>query len=205
MKTLKLTFLIFILFIIYIFLSAKSYSTYVFNDLSDEIFRFHIVANSNSSEDQYLKLKIRDNILSYINKFIDDETTKSDIISFINSHKNKIDSIIKSTIQKNSYTYNYSFNIEKCYFPTKNYGNISLPEGIYDCLNIRIGSSEGENWLCVMFPPLCISDSELIMDNNSKELLLKNISSESYDIINSKKGEYKIKFKILEIFSSFNS
>ena len=82
MKTLKLTFLIFILFIIYIFLSAKSYSTYVFNDLSDEIFRFHIVANSNSSEDQYLKLKIRDNILSYINKFIDDETTKSDIISF---------------------------------------------------------------------------------------------------------------------------
>ena len=67
MKSIKLTFIILLLFIIYIFLSAKSYSTYVFDNLSNEVFRLHIVANSNSSEDQYLKLQIRDNVLSYIN------------------------------------------------------------------------------------------------------------------------------------------
>ena len=205
MKSIKLTFIILLLFIIYIFLSAKSYSTYVFDNLSNEVFRLHIVANSNSSEDQYLKLQIRDNVLSYINNFITKDTKKSDVISIINAHKDEINSIIKSTIEKNGYNYNYSFNIEKCYFPTKNYGDISLPEGMYDCLNIKIGNQSGENWWCVMFPPLCIIDTEMWLKEESKEILLDNIDQESYDIVSSKKGEYKIKFKILEIFSSFNS
>lgn len=205
MKSIKLTFIILLLFIIYIFLSAKSYSTYVFDNLSNEVFRLHIVANSNSSEDQYLKLQIRDNVLSYINNFITKDTKKSGIISIINAHKDEINSIIKSTIEKNGYNYNYSFNIEKCYFPTKNYGDISLPEGMYDCLNIKIGNQAGENWWCVMFPPLCIIDTEMWLKEESKEILLNNIDQESYDIVSSKKGEYKVKFKILEIFSSFNS
>lgn len=205
MKSIKLTFIILLLFIIYIFLSAKSYSTYVFDNLSNEVFRLHIVANSNSSEDQYLKLQIRDNVLSYINNFITKDTKKSDVISIISAHKDKINSIIKSTIEKNGYNYNYSFNIEKCYFPTKNYGDVSLPEGMYDCLNIKIGNQAGENWWCVMFPPLCIIDTEMWLKEESKEILLNNIDQESYDIVSSKKGEYKVKFKILEIFSSFNS
>lgn len=204
MKTLKLTFLILFLFIIYIFLSAKSYSTFVLEDLSNEIFRLHIIANSNSSKDQYLKLQIRDNILSYMNNFISNDMNKTEVISEIQKHKSDIDSIIKNTIKTNGYNYSYSFNIEKCHFPTKSYGNISLPEGNYDCLNIRIGSSNGENWWCVMFPPLCLNNSELIIDKESEDVLLKTLSDESNNVVKSKNKEYKVKFKILEIFSSFN-
>ena len=76
---------------------------------------------------------------------------------------------------------------------------------MYDCLNIKIGNQAGENWWCVMFPPLCIIDTEMWLKEESKEILLDNIDQESYDIVSSKKGEYKVKFKILEIFSSFNS
>lgn len=202
MKYLKLYFILFLLFITYIILSAKSYSTFISNSLSDEIFRLHIVANSNSAEDQYLKLQIRDNIIKYMNDFYLPDMKKEDIISLINNKKEDISKIIKDTINNNGYDYNFSFNIEKCEFPTKTYGNISLPSGNYDCLNIKIGNSVGENWWCVMFPPVCLDNSTVIIDKSSEEILSNSLNEESFNVISSSKKEYKVKFKILEIFNS---
>ena len=202
MKNLKILTILIILFFIYIFLSAKSYSSFVFDNLSNEVLRLHIVANSNSAEDQYLKLKIRDNILNYLNNYSNNFKNKNDVISFINTHNNEISDIINSTILESGYNYCYSFQIDNCYFPTKNYGNITFPLGNYDCLNIKIGNANGENWWCVMFPPVCINTSSVIVDESSQNILKDSINNESFSIVTSESTDYKIKFKILEIFNS---
>ena len=202
MKYLKLVFILLLLFITYIILSAKSYSTFISEDLSNEIFRLHIVANSNSAEDQYLKLQIRDNLLLFMNSFYSPNMKKDDVISLIQAHSEDIYKIIENTIRENGCNYSFSFSVEKCDFPTKTYGNISLPSGKYDCLNIKIGQSTGENWWCVMFPPVCLNNSTVIIDTSSEEILSNALSDESYKIISSEKSEYKVKFKILEIFNS---
>ncbi len=127
MKELKLVFLLFILFLIYVFLSAKSYSTFVFNDLEKNVFRLHIVANSNSKEDQYLKLKIRDDIIYFMSDYLNQDMSKEEAIKQINFHKNDICNIIENDIKESGFNYSYSFNIGKKYFPLKSYGSISLP------------------------------------------------------------------------------
>lgn len=203
MKNLKLFFLIFLLFFIYVFLSAKSYCTFLEKDLSDEIFRLHIVANSNSAEDQYLKLQIRDNVLNFLNKLYTPKMNKTDVINLILENKKEIENIIKTTISENGYNYSFTFELKNCEFPTKNYGQITLPSGNYDCLNIQLGDSKGENWWCVMFPPVCLDSSIAILDTSSSEILNENLNSETYNIIQSEAPSYKVKFKILEIFNSF--
>lgn len=202
MKNLKIFTLLIILFFLYIFLSAKSYSSFVFNNLSNEVLRLHIIANSNSSEDQYLKLKIRDNVLNYLNSHSDSLKSKNDVILFINNNQSEISKIINNTIFENGYNYSYSFKIDNCYFPTKNYGDITFPLGNYDCLNIKIGNGNGENWWCVMFPPVCINTSSVIVDDSSQDILKDSINNESFSIVTNESADYRIKFKILEIFNS---
>ena len=87
-------------------------------------------------------------------------------------------------------------------FPTKNYGDISLPEGYYDALKVKIGKAEGQNWWCVLFPPLCFVDiSSGIVTDDSKELLYENMDEESFLLVSENDSSIKFKFKILEIFS----
>ena len=88
------------------------------------------------------------------------------------------------------------------YFPTKIYGNISLPSGFYDALKIEIGEANGENWWCSLFPPLCFTDiSSGVIDEESDENLQNNLGDEEYSVITDDSNDYKIKFKILELFS----
>ena len=104
-----------------------------------------------------------------------------------------------------SFKHSFSFKIDNCYFPTKNYGSITLPLGNYDCLNIKIGNANGENWWCVMFPPLCFVDvSTGIVPDSSKQEIKENLKEEEYDLI-SKTNEHEIafKFKLVELFQNW--
>lgn len=199
MKNIKLCLLILFLYIIYIMLSAYSYSSFVSDDISNNIVRLHIVANSNSAEDQYLKLKIRDEILEYFSHILDSKEkpySKNEILEIASSHKEEISDIVNNTVLENGYNYTCSVNIEKIQFPSKTYGTISLPCGKYDAINIKLGKSKGENWWCIMYPDLCIDYEE-----NSE--ILDVLDPESYYVISSEKKEYKIKFKILEMFNIY--
>ena len=98
----------------------------------------------------------------------------------------------------------YQIKINNFYFPTKSYGDISLPAGYYDALRVEIGNAKGKNWWCVMFPSLCFIDiSSGIVDSEGKEKLENNLDSESYELISESKTstEFKLKFKLLEVFS----
>lgn len=201
-KIILLTFLLFA----YVFLSAQSYATVISNNLSTAVFRLHVLANSNSEEDQNLKLKVRDSLLNYMNGLCSNCSTKQEAISIANEHKDDFQKIAEQTIKENGYDYTAKINIDNFYFPTKNYGDISLPAGYYDALRVEIGEAKGKNWWCVMFPSLCFIDvSSGVVDDNAKENLQDNLQKESYDIISdSKKPDIKLKFKLIEVFAENN-
>ena len=200
---LKTFILLSFLLVIYVFISAQSYVTAVSNNLSDAVFRLHVVANSNSSEDQTLKIKVRDSLLEFMNILCVDCSTKEEAISIAMQHQNDFMRIAQQTIYDNGYTYSVKININNFYFPTKNYGDISLPAGLYDALRVEIGEAKGQNWWCVMFPSLCFIDiSSGIVDNEAKENLEENLEDESYAIISdNKKSDIKFKFKLIEFFA----
>ena len=194
---------ILVLFIIFITTTIITYSTKVFADLENNIFRLHILANSDSEEDQALKLKVRDGILDYMNEINKDSNSKSDTIENIENHLDEIKDICEKILKDNGSDYSVSPEIGNFYFPTKYYGNISLPAGNYDALRIKIGEAKGQNWWCSLFPPLCFIDisSGYLSDEDSK-ILEENLTEEEFMIISSSTPDVKLKFKIIELLNS---
>ena len=201
-KILNFCLLTFLLFL-YVFISAQNYVSAVSTNISDAVFRLHVIANSNTDEDQSLKLKVRDNLLEFMNEMCSNCSTKQEAISIAQKNKSNFQKIAEQTIIENGYNYSVKININNFYFPTKNYGDISLPAGLYDALRVEIGEAKGENWWCVMFPSLCFVDiSSGIVDDSAKDNLEENLKKESYKIISDQENtNIKFKFKLIEFFA----
>lgn len=199
----KIFILLFLLFML-ILVSSINYATITINNISDNLFRLHIIANSDSAKDQELKYKVRDSILEYINNSDIDTNKKSDIMLFVQNNKSDLYDIAKKVILENGFDYDVSISIGKFNFPTKTYADISLPAGTYDALRVEIGNANGQNWWCVMFPPLCFIDTTTgIVPEESKELLENNLDSEEYKLISdTSNSELQVKFKIVEFINS---
>lgn len=201
-KKLKYFFILFILLMCFIFVSLRSYAITVSNDLSNNFFRLHILANSDSDADQSLKLKVRDKILDYMNTLNYSNLSKENAIKLTQENIDKIKEIAEETIEAEGYNYSVTTEIGNFYFPTKVYGNISLPAGYYDGLKIEIGEAKGQNWWCSLFPPLCFVDiSSGVIDESSEENLKNNLSKDEFEIITSDSETVKLKFKLVEVFS----
>ncbi len=201
-KIKKLCILLFLL-LLYTFICVQSYVSAVSTNLSSAVFRLHVLANSDSDEDQSLKIKVRDGLLNYMNGICANCSTKEEAISLATAHENDFQQIAEKIINDNGYNYSVKININNFYFPTKNYGDISLPAGFYDALRVEIGEAKGRNWWCVMFPSLCFIDvSSGIVDSKAKENLEENLDDESYNLISSQdNNEVKFKFKLIEFFA----
>lgn len=195
-----LTFLLFI----YTSICAISYAQNISTDIASSVFRLHVIANSDSKEDQDLKYKVRDNLLKYMNKICKNCTSKEDAISLVEKNKDIFKQIALDTISNEGFSYDVNINIGNFEFPTKNYGDISLPAGLYDALRVEIGEAKGQNWWCVMFPPLCFVDiSSGIVPEESKEVLQDNLTEEEFALISDKSSdEIQFKFKLLEFFNN---
>lgn len=201
MKLFKRFLILFVLFIAYLFICANSYANTVSKDLSNSVFRLHILANSDSEEDQNLKLLVRDNVLKYMKEISNGATSKKDIEALMEQHLNDFYDIARKTILENGYNYDVKLEIGKFDFPTKVYGDISLPAGMYDALRIEIGEAKGHNWWCVMFPTLCFVDvSSGSLDDESKEVLESSLDDEEYDLVTDDNFAVSLKFKIVEFF-----
>ena len=210
MKKLNFIFILVLLIFLYIFLLSFNYTQAVSSDLSDSVLRLHIIANSDSEADQKLKLQVRDNIIKYMNSLTADSNSKTDVISIISNNLDSFKKIALNTIKENGYDYDVNIKIGNFYFPTKTYGDISFPSGNYDALKVEIGDAIGQNWWCVLFPPLCfVNSSSATVPDDSKETLKENISSEGSEVISegnngeNNNSDIKIKFKIIEFFNNF--
>lgn len=203
MSLLKRVFIILVLFVLYTFICAFSYASTVSSDIADSVFRLHIIANSDSDEDQDLKLLVRDNILSYMKDISSDVISKEKVISLMNEHLDEFYDIAINTIHDEGYDYDVNLKIGEFDFPTKTYGDISLPAGMYDALRVEIGKAEGHNWWCVMFPTLCFVDvSSGSLDDDSKGVLESSLNDEEYKLVSSDNFGISFKFKILEFFDN---
>ncbi|MBR2241023.1 MAG: stage II sporulation protein R [Clostridia bacterium] len=204
MKFFKKIFIILLLLLSYILFSAFSYVSTVSNNLSNSVFRLHVIANSDSIEDQNLKYIVRDELIKYMNSLTKDISSREVAINIAEQHKEDFYKIAKQTIENEGYNYDVKIEIGNSYFPTKKYGDISLPAGYYDAMKVEIGSASGQNWWCVMFPPLCFVDmSTGIIPDESKESIKNNLPDEEYALISeSNNHSLNLKFKIIELFNS---
>lgn len=196
--------LIFLLFI-YTIICTVSYVNAVSSNIESSVFRLHVIANSDSKEDQDLKYIVRDNILTYINEISKNASTKEEVIEIARNNIDTIKQIAQETVYENGYNYSVNIKIGNFAFPTKQYGDISLPAGFYDALRVEIGSASGQNWWCVMFPPLCFVDvSSGVVPEESKEVLQENLSYEEYNLLseNQNNSDMNFKFKIVELFQN---
>lgn len=192
------------LLILYVCISAVSYTHAVTTDIADSVFRLHVIANSDSAEDQNLKYIVRDKVIEYMSSISQNASSKEDVIEIAKANLDKIQAIASQTIWENGYTYSVNVEVGNFSFPSKRYGDITLPPGYYDALRIKIGEAEGQNWWCVMFPPLCFVDvTSGVVPDESKEIMKENLSKEEFDLISKNSNEVKVKFKIVEVLQNF--
>ena len=198
----KLIFTLCISFFISISLAYSMQKTE--NALSSGVIRLHVRANSDTDADQSLKLKVRDRIIdecSYLfknNKNI--ENARDEILK----NTDKIEKIARDEILKNGYNYPVKINFGKSDFPVKVYKNITLPAGTYEALTVEIGNAEGQNWWCVLFPPLCFVDETCTgISEESESILIDNLGKETYEMLkNDDESDIKIRFKIYEVWEN---
>lgn len=198
----KYLILIFVL-ILFLVLSAYSYASEVNQNLSDNVFRLHVIANSDSKEDQDLKYKVRDKLIEYMKSITYNIESKEEVINIAYNNIENFQKIAEQVIKENGFNYPVKIEIGNFSFPTKTYGDISFPSGFYDALKVEIGNASGQNWWCVMFPPLCFVDvTSGVVPESSKENLETNLGQEEYDIIsnNNESDVIEFKFKIVEFF-----
>ena len=202
MKKIKIFITLAFLLAIFVFTCAYTYVSAISDNLYNSIFRLHVIANSDSKEDQNLKYIVRDNLINYMNDNCKNLSSKEEVIQYAKENLDKLKQIAENTVKDNGFTYPVQVEIGNYEFPTKNYGDISFPAGFYDALRVKIGESSGKNWWCVMFPPLCFVNATTgIVPDSSKETLHENLSDENYMIVSeSDNSSVAFKFKIVELF-----
>jgi len=203
-KNLKMVIILSFLLFFYCSVCAISYAQNISTNIANSVFRLHVLANSDSQEDQDLKYMVRNRLLDYMNSICANCQSKEEAISIVEKNKDTFEQIAIDTIQEQGYSYSVKINIGNFEFPTKNYGDISLPAGYYDALRVEIGEAKGQNWWCVMFPPLCFVDiSSGVVPDESKELMENNLSDEEFALVSDQSSsEIQFKFKLLEFFAN---
>ncbi len=171
---------------------------YAKDGFKDEIIRFHIRANSDKKEDQALKLKIRDEILDEMTEKFKDSKSIEESRRIIIANMDKMKSIAERVIEKQGKNYEVAITLGQDNFPTRKYGNMVLPTGEYETLLISLGEGKGQNWWCVMFPPLCFVDiTHSVAYNLEKEL--------DVQLEEGKEPTLKLKWKIVELINKLKS
>ena len=138
--------------------SANNEIVYDYESVQNEIIRFHVIANSDSDKDQELKLKVRDEVIKFLSPLLDKSSSIEESRKILKENDEEVKKIAKKVIKENGYEYGVESQLSRENFPEKIYGNIILPQGEYEAYRILIGKSSGQNWWCVMFPPLCFID-----------------------------------------------
>ena len=188
-----------------VLVTAVSYISWQVNDIEDSVLRLHIVANSDSDEDQALKLKVRDEVVERCGFLFENCVSAEQSIKTAADNIGFIKYVAEQVITENGYNYDADCQVTQCSFPRKQYerpgdGVVSLPRGEYNALNIKIGAAKGKNWWCVMYPPLCFVDGVASVPDETDELLKSQLTASEYELITeSDRPEIKIKFKIAEL------
>ena len=166
----------------------------------DACVRLHVLANSDDESDQELKLKVRDKLLLEVGKY--EAKDRDEALTLIENDKERLNALAKEVILENGYDYPVRIEIGLESYPTRVYEDFSLPAGEYTSVRVIIGEGKGQNWWCVLYPPLCTSSALKYDDSSCVDV---GLTKEQYGLITGTSGGYKVKFKLLEIASEMVS
>ncbi len=159
-------------------------------DIAEQIIRFHVLANSNSDEDQQVKLKVKEEVVHYMQDKLASCESKEEAKQILREQESEIKNLAIDVLRKNGYAYDVTCELSKEYFPVKVYGDLTFPAGNYDAFRILIGNAEGKNWWCVMFPSLClVNETYSVVPEDSKNKLKHVLSEEDYEAIDTSDEE----------------
>ncbi|MBQ8322229.1 MAG: stage II sporulation protein R [Clostridia bacterium] len=164
-------------------------------EIYEDTLRLHILANSDSEEDQELKLKVRDRLLTEYGEMLKGESI-GESVGIIDEQLSEIEEDVEEWIREYGYSYDASVTLSREWYDTREYEDFTLPKGEYTSLRVIIGDGEGKNWWCVMFPPLCL---DIASERAPADDGISSYTDEEIRLISGKK--YNIKFKILELIS----
>lgn len=176
-----------------------------YDEVKDSIIRFHVIANSDSEEDQNLKLKVKNKVIEYLYDKLNKSQSLEESRQIINDNMEQVKEIASEIIKNSQYNYNVDVELGRENFPDKAYGNIILPQGNYEAFRVIIGDGQGKNWWCVMFPPLCFVDGTYsVVPEKSKEQLKYVLTEDEYASL-AKEGKLKVKakFKVQEVMKEW--
>ena len=175
-------------------------------DIAEQVVRLHVVANSDSEEDQQLKLEVKEEVVQMLRDELIQDTTVISAQQTLRDHLSEVEQVASDYIQRNGYDYEVKAELGTCYFPVKQYGDMTFPAGEYKALKVNIGRHEGKNWWCVMYPTLCFVDSTYqIVPEESKEKLKENLSEEEYESLLTGEEDVKYGFKIVDFLTDLLS
>jgi len=174
--------------------------------ISESIIRFHVRANSDSEEDQAVKLKVKEAVIEYIKPMLDGAESLEDSRSILLEESENIQELALSVLRDSGFDYAVKVYFEDAYFPVKAYGDVTFPAGYYEAFRVDIGEAEGKNWWCVLYPPLCFVDATYgVVPEKSKETLANVLTEDEYRAVSGKNCKVRCKYitvinRILERF-----
>ena len=166
-------------------------------EIKNNVLRLHILANSDTQEDQALKLKVRDKLLEAGDIELKNEDNLNLAIEKVEEILPNLQSIAQKTIKENGYNYDCKVYLGKAWFNTRVYEDFTLPAGEYDALKVEIGKAEGKNWWCVIFPSLCVS--------SASKASIGDVVNEKAANITKNPTKYKVRFKIVEWYETIKN
>jgi len=179
--------------------------TYVYSatnqaNIADNVIRFHVVANSDSSTDQEIKDIVRDAILTEFEELLHKTDNIEKSRQLLKAEMVSIQTHAEKAVQKLGFNYPVMVQLETTFFPTQVYGDLSFPPGMYEALRIVIGEGVGQNWWCLMFPPLCFVD--MTSTSTGRQQLFDNVSEEAYRLLTHQDEDAvagtQVRFRIVE-------
>lgn len=170
--------------------------------IASNIIRFHVRAESDSKEDQWLKLQVKEAVLAYISPVLSKSQSVDESRQLLYNESENIRNVAAATLRSLGDESDVNVYFENCYFPMKTYGDMTFPPGEYEAFRVDIGEAQGKNWWCVLYPPLCFVDAVYgEVSEESKEELKGVLTEEEYSMVS---GEnVKFRFKYLKIFNRF--
>ncbi len=163
-------------------------------ELSEDVLRVHILANSDSAADQSLKLAVRDRVLEHCSAYFDDCEDKNEAIAVTRDHLAEIERVARREIKARGFDYSVKAEIGQAYFDTRYYDEFTMPAGWYDSLRLTIGEGGGKNWWCVMYPALCVGAA-------CRDKMKEDLSDGEYRVVTSDQMDFR--FKLVEYWESF--
>lgn len=166
------------------------------------VLRFHILANSDSAQDQTVKLEVRSLILDYMEKQLDPAANKADTIRWIAQQKQTLEELSNRYLNEHGFSYGSRLQLTRCYFPARAYGAFTFPCGVYDAARITLGDGKGHNWWCVLYPRFCFLDAACAqVPEESAALMQETLNQGDFLALEEHRPDIKIRFQWLSFFN----